>query len=866
MPRTQGTKIENNFVNGLVTETTALQFPENAARETYDCIFDRTGRVTRRLGFDVEASNSLTSVPLADGEAVTEFLWENVGGQASTSFYVVQTGSILRFYDCATSTSLTANAESFTVDLDNYLPSGSSLDPAVFPCQYAAGNGDLFVVNGAADPFFITYDVDNDTVEANSITIQTRDLVGVPDGLEQDERPTNTESDLASGNPAHYYNLYNQGWFADNIGQWDTAFSSLPSNGDIPSVYRVDDTDSFGTTRVQSRTVWQNSIAPRGHFILDTFAPDRVAAVNAEATYSITAGDTSILISYNYGDRTGMYDTDTNVGKMFDGDTVKSGTSMEHKATATTFYSGKNFGSTGKKRITKARLYATSSGYVASITPNVTFSLRASNTLPSDFAADGTELGTGASALDAVLSTTTPNYVEITSSDTSTLYQYVWIYASHDGAANNFGMSELQFYQKAPYGGESLDVADLITYDRPQTVAFFAQRVWYSGVDHIRHNTTLYFSQLVDTRDTYGKCYQANDPANEDIFDLLASDGGYIRIADIGQILKLFTYQDSLLVFATNGVWQVKGGQAGFAANDFLVRKITSIGIVAASSLVSIQGAPVYWGDDGINTITYQLEADSFVAQSLTDDKIKTFITDIPEYNRKFVKTVYDSVEQKAYTLYNTSTTLATDNAEYLYTNVLVADARTKAFYPWTIGSNDLLIRGIGFVRTADRSSASKVKYTIFENVDASNEKIGFAEVSNTLYKDWTQYAIDVDDSTQEIDYTSYFNAGFYIHNEGAKYFSPTYAVIFMEVEDYSSLFCQGVFDFASSTSSNQYTTAQQCYNDNGNTNLAYRTISMKRQKIRGRGRSLSLRFYSESGKPFNLIGWSIHETANSSV
>ena len=48
MARSIGTTVENNFVNGLITEATGLNFPENACTDTLNCIFYDNGKVSRR--------------------------------------------------------------------------------------------------------------------------------------------------------------------------------------------------------------------------------------------------------------------------------------------------------------------------------------------------------------------------------------------------------------------------------------------------------------------------------------------------------------------------------------------------------------------------------------------------------------------------------------------------------------------------------------------------------------------------------------------------------------------------------------------------------------------------------------------------
>ena len=50
MPIVPSASIENNFTAGLKTEFTGLNFPENAATDCDNVIFDMPGDVTRRLG------------------------------------------------------------------------------------------------------------------------------------------------------------------------------------------------------------------------------------------------------------------------------------------------------------------------------------------------------------------------------------------------------------------------------------------------------------------------------------------------------------------------------------------------------------------------------------------------------------------------------------------------------------------------------------------------------------------------------------------------------------------------------------------------------------------------------------------------
>ena len=72
MARGSGTVVENNFVNGLITEATGMNFPENACISASNVVFKETGEVTRRLGYDYESAYQLNSKTI-NSSAVVEF-------------------------------------------------------------------------------------------------------------------------------------------------------------------------------------------------------------------------------------------------------------------------------------------------------------------------------------------------------------------------------------------------------------------------------------------------------------------------------------------------------------------------------------------------------------------------------------------------------------------------------------------------------------------------------------------------------------------------------------------------------------------------------------------------------------------------
>lgn len=211
MPQAPQTTLTNNFIGGLKTEFTGLNFPENSATDTDNCIYTLIGEVTRRAGFDYEKNFVQTTVD-PTGKALSKYKWNNVGGDGSTQIVVQQIGNILNFYKSSSATTampLSATKLISSVNLSLFIVAGSTADPSVTECQYADGNGYLFVYHPVLEPFYCTFNAD--VVTPNQIVVKVRDFNGVPEpGVDTNVRPSFITV-------AHNYNLINQGWTQGNL-------------------------------------------------------------------------------------------------------------------------------------------------------------------------------------------------------------------------------------------------------------------------------------------------------------------------------------------------------------------------------------------------------------------------------------------------------------------------------------------------------------------------------------------------------------------------------------------------------------------------------------------------------------------------
>jgi hypothetical protein len=418
-------------------------------------------------------------------------------------------------------------------------------------------------------------------------------------------------------------------------------------------------------------------------------------------------------------------------------------------------------------------------------------------------------------------------------------------------------------------------------YQRPSTTAFYAGRVFYSGVKGQSYVDKIYFSQIIESPSQFGECFQQNDPSSEFAFDLLASDGGLIDLPGSGEIIKLHAIEGHLLVFTKTGIWSITGSTGvGFTAVDYTVRQISSISALSHTSFVDVKGFPVWWNLDGIYTLTVQGALGQVSVVPLSEKKIDDFYDLIPLESKRYAKGAYNSRENTIQYLYRS--TAPTDVEErYEYDRVLNANALSTAFYPWTISASTLKINGIvamqGVGSTLTTSNVTDedgatvtdgtgVAVTVTSSVtqaltsttkflcsspSGSDYLFTFAENKDDTYVDWETFGTG-------INYDSYFVTGYKVHGDAQRKFQSNYVYVYADHEEPSKFYFQGIWNYATSGNTGRYSSRQYIQMDAGN--YGYR---WKRIKVRGHGISLQFKVTSEDGEPFDLVGWTVFETGN---
>lgn len=503
-------------------------------------------------------------------------------------------------------------------------------------------------------------------------------------------------------------------------------------------------------------------------------------------------------------------------------------------------------------------------------------------------------------------------------SDLTKRLTHPW-YSGKD-ADGNYSSTEFdKVYQGTTLTGNGHYILDFFTKDRgnasgltgltkmtePETTRFrcvesFAGRVFYAGLESSRNAGTILFSKLADTIDDLGVCHQQNDPTGEDISDLLATDGGEIRIPDAVKIQKLYAFQNSLFVFAENGVWQITGLEGIFKADAYSVNRVTRVGILSPETFIEAEGTPFWWSYYGIHTLQTDSVSGQGAEQNLSIPTIQTLWDEIPNADKLKVTAAYDSINKRIYWAYpNENETVASK-----LNNFLILDIPLQAFYPWKISdqeTNTDCVVGMSFY-TGYGATELELDVTANNGADdvvlSNGDDVVNTRISTFTTGDPAIILICRDGGTNKLtmggftgvgfldwgdaNYISFAETGYdFIGDLVAKKSAP-YIVTYCRLTEtgftgteqsgYEAIRPSSLTVAASWDYNKEFGTAQQVYRhkfpivvdpNNIDTFPYPEEVITTRLKMRGTGRSMRLRYESEQGKDFNLLGWGIIQGRN---
>lgn len=440
-------------------------------------------------------------------------------------------------------------------------------------------------------------------------------------------------------------------------------------------------------------------------------------------------------------------------------------------------------------------------------------------------------------------------------------------------------------------------------------VTEFAGRVFYAGfsgdvTDGHPNSPSLtnyvLFSQLVKGKGDFSKCYQEGDPTSREGNEIVDTDGGFVRISGASEIIGLESIGSSLIVIATNGIWEISGGSDyGFTATNYKVTELSNFGCVSTGSIIKAGESLLYWGFNSIFTVARDKYGKISVSP-ITDETIQSLYSEIALDTKIKTFGIYDDVSKTARWIYSDAYAFG----EQLEVHELILDTKLGAFYPYLIKNPSThVIKGMftipssqellaleaiasgtelvfsnvdAVVVDASRRAPSKsgVKYVVFVNDGVVKQT--FSYYLNQEFLDWGT-------TGNGIDAKAHLLTGAITGNDSSVSKQAPYIVVhMMRTEEgvtsemtpinQSGCFMRAQWGWSNSIASNKWGQSQQVYRyTRGFTtsssaslyDTGFEMITTK-NKIRGAGKALSIYFETEPNKDCKLVGWNISINGNS--
>ncbi len=443
-------------------------------------------------------------------------------------------------------------------------------------------------------------------------------------------------------------------------------------------------------------------------------------------------------------------------------------------------------------------------------------------------------------------------------------------------------------------------------------VAAYAGRVFYAVRETSRIQsdsrspnigTMIFYSRADSSIDSLVQCYTEADPSSEHVFDPIATDGGFVTISEAGQTLKLITMGQSLFVFCSNGVWEIHGGEDQFSALNQNISKTTDIAVASPRSIVYAEDKIAFWGLSGIYMISRNDLTLRGGNNDLTYNTIQTLYDEIDPQSKQEVVGTYDAFLRTFRWLYR-NTALPNDsffNKELVYDTVLSAfylfEINVPDYnYPFIIdyaSSNSILsvlddfdvLVGSDEVMTItdnvvikDKTSSSthkgSLKYLTAVKIGATH-KITFSHFRNSSFRDWYSYnGVGIDAEARML--TGYTTGGTAMLEKSIEYLHVYMKRTELGLNEFgnfidpSSCSMQVQWEWTNSISSGRWGRETEVYrlpriyafNDlPSDFDYGYTTVITK-NKIRGKGRAMSILFKTKPDHNCVLYGWGISGSA----
>lgn len=458
-------------------------------------------------------------------------------------------------------------------------------------------------------------------------------------------------------------------------------------------------------------------------------------------------------------------------------------------------------------------------------------------------------------------------------------------------------------------GFSNVNLSDVADYNAtgPRACASYAGRVFYAGFINSSNavndtypdlTSLIAFSQSVYKDQDINRCYQEADPADEN-GSIVASDGGTLQIAGSGFIYKLLPAGRSLIVFASEGVWEIYSTDQLFSATNYQIRKISDIGCHNPQSVILVESVPMYWTDYGIYALQPDQVSESFVASNITADTIQTYYDDIDAASTRRAVGFYDKFDKKARWLFssdgdlpsNLDTELVFDSRlQSWYTNVYPTVAGKDISGMVSLNAFSEISGNQGVISQADNVIVGTDEVVVPASIPEKGKRSYKYLVNNTVNSKYEFFEFNRADFKDfgEQDAQALMITGPYTGGDSVRRKNSSYLIMqlrktelgYTEVGDElqpvnpGSCLVEAKWDWTDNSVAGKFVNPIEMYRhqrhyiptgpsdgyDNG-----YPVMTTK-SRLRGSGRALTLQITSSPEKDLNILGWNIQITQNEKV
>ena len=798
----QTTKDYYRINRGLNTESNEISFPDGYSTDesNYELLLDGSRRRRKGLAQESGGSALATGESLSDTTGYRSYVWRGVGGDPSKNVIIHQVGTKLFISNDAETISTTYYDD--PLDLRTFKVDDTVVDVTVGRelCSFSRVRGDLLITHKYLHPMYLSYDSTADEYTLTKVKLAVRDFYGIDDGVGPQVTPSSIDDD-------HRYNLRNRGWIEQDISTFQTNSTGNVYPSKVMIWHRgyrrqtdvnysdLDGIQIFNTAKLEAEQFGQSD-APQGGLFLDPLDTRYSASTTNE-------GDEIQISSFSF-----------TAGNPFVGGTARIVCASAHGRSSTD--------------------YVTISGNSFDTSITVIATVHATASL------DG--------------------YWQITVVNATTFDITVPANTGLPTVGSTYQNGQLNGNVSLPKSdGKALSVG-------PSACAYHAGRCFYTGVDDSEWADTVFFSKIALKPAAFGVCYQEADPTNPEINQLSSTDGGTIIIPNLGEVQDMVSLRDLLLIFTDQGVWEIGPGSRGvFSAGSYSVRKITESECSSKAGIVRLGNRVIYTGPRGIHIISPNVYTSVLEETSLSEELVQTLWNDLSTARQEQVKSVYDNSLNRVYFLYTADPVIS---GQYVnqFEQALVLDLKVGAFYRFdfnTSTSTTGIVNAYAITESDSTSDNKKIKWTT-----RSTNSLTTCDLDQSDYTDF--------DGASPNPYfvTGWDNIGDFQRRRQA----PVVTVFAKRTEtgytetgsgydpvNESSNLLTAYWDWTDDSVSGKIGSQNETYRHvrgfvpSGTGDVDGYPVVVTRNKIRGRGRVLQLRFDGAAGKDSHILGFSIN-------